>query len=208
MERKRILNITLWIVALLIVNVIWSNVARSEASQQLNDRGFEFQPERSVPIKAVFGSDAELPVTMTSEFVHRDDPSRSLNVSWMLIDASNNVVLRWDGLTNQVAVIEADLPPGQYTLNTTAGENVDAIQKLDIAPFAPIATIGHVLLSLLLIALAFGESAVRKFIAKKIEQSEASDDKPKEFRKTRLGMPEIDGHEEMEDSPWREPIVL
>lgn len=72
MERKRILNITLWVVALLIVNVIWSNVARSEASQQLNDRGFEFQPERTVSIKAVFGSDAELPVTMTSEFVHRD----------------------------------------------------------------------------------------------------------------------------------------
>ena len=59
MERKQILNLSLWIVALLIINTIWANVAANEASQQLNDQGFEFQPERQVSLKAVFGSDAE-----------------------------------------------------------------------------------------------------------------------------------------------------
>ena len=74
MERKRLLNISLWVIALLIINIIWANVATNEASKQLNDRGFEFQSERDVSIQAVFGSDADLPITITTEFVHRDDP--------------------------------------------------------------------------------------------------------------------------------------
>ena len=58
MERKRLLNISLWVVAFLLINIIWANVATNEASKQLNDRGFEFQSERDVSIQAVFGSDA------------------------------------------------------------------------------------------------------------------------------------------------------
>ena len=85
MERKRMLNISLWVVAFLLINIIWANVATNEASKQLNDRGFEFQSERDVSIQAVFGSDADLPITMTTEFVHRDDPSREANVSLSLI---------------------------------------------------------------------------------------------------------------------------
>ena len=119
MERKQIVNITLWIVALLIINIIWANVASNEASQQLNDRGFEFQDDREVNLQAVFGSSAELPVTITSEFVHQDDPSRQANVSWRLLDSSGNVVLNWAGSTNEVASLDAELPPGDYTLNTT-----------------------------------------------------------------------------------------
>ncbi len=103
MERKRILNISLWVIALLVINVIWWNVASNEASQQLNDRGFEFQPERQVSLQAVFGSDAELPISITTEFVHQDDPTRTENVSWRLLDESNNVVLSWEGSTNEIA---------------------------------------------------------------------------------------------------------
>ena len=208
MERKRLLNISLWVVAFLLINIIWANVATNEASKQLNDRGFEFQSERDVSIQAVFGSDADLPISMTTEFVHRDDPSREANVSWALLDASNNVVASWSGSTNEVVTIEKEVPPGEYTLNTTVEDNIIAIQTLDIAPFAPIATLGHILLSMLLVVVAFGETALRTFIAKKIEDSEIKDDKPREFRKSRIGMPEVDGHEEMDDSPWREPIVL
>ena len=208
MERKRIFNLAMWVVALLIINIIWANVASNEASQQLNDRGFEFQEDRDVSLQAVFGSDSELPVTITSEFVHRDDPSRQANVSWRLIDASGNVVLNWVGSTNEVATIDAELPPGEYTLNTTVEENVIAIQYLNVAPFAPIATIGHVLLSTLLVVLAFGESIVRTFITNRLEQSGGKENKPKEFRKARIGMPEVEGVSEADDSPWRDPITL
>ena len=208
MERKRIFNLAMWVVALLIINIIWANVASNEASQQLNDRGFEFQEDRDVSLQAVFGSDSELPVTITSEFVHRDDPSRLANVSWRLIDASGNVVLNWVGSTNEVATIDAELPPGEYTLNTTVEENVIAIQYLNVAPFAPIATIGHVLLSTLLVVLAFGESIVRTFITNRLEQSGGKENKPKEFRKARIGMPEVEGVSEADDSPWRDPITL
>ena len=208
MERKRILNISLWIIALLFVNIIWANVATNEASQQLNDRGFEFQPERQVSLQAVFGSDAELPITITTEFVHQDDPTRSANASWKLIDSSDNVVLSWVGSTNEIATIKAELPPGEYVLNTTVDENVIAIQNLDVAPFAPIAILGHVLLSLLLVAVAFGESIIRAFIVKRLEETEIKENKPREFRKARVGMPEIDDYNENDESPWREPIKL
>ena len=208
MERKRIFNLAMWVVALLIINIIWANVASNEASQQLNDRGFEFQEDRDVSLQAVFGSDSELPVTITSEFVHRDDPSRQANVSWRLIDASGNVVLNWVGSTNEAVSIDAELPPGEYTLNTTVEENVIAIQYLNVAPFAPIATMGHVLLSTLLVVLAFGESIVRTFITNRLEQSGGKENKPKEFRKARIGMPEVEGVSEADDSPWRDPITL
>ena len=208
MERKKMLNILLWFLAFLIINIIWANVASNEASQQLNDRGFEFQSEREVSLQAVFGSNAELPITITTEFVHMDDPNRTANASWKLIDASNNVVLNWAGKTNEVVTLKAELPPGAYTLNTTVDENVIAIQHLDVAPFAPLAILGHVVLSVLLVALAFGESAVRVFIAKRIDQSEVNANKPKEFRKSRIGMPEVDGHDADTDSPWRDPITL
>ena len=208
MERKRIFNLAMWVVALLIINIIWANVASNKASQQLNDRGFEFKEDRDVSLQAVFGSDSKLPVTITSEFVHRDDPSRQANVSWRLIDASGNVVLDWVGSTNEAASVDAELPPGEYTLNTTVEENIIAIQYLDVAPFAPIATMGHILLSSLLVVLAFGESIVRTFITNRMEQSGGKENKPKEFRKARIGMPEVEGVSEADDSPWRDPITL
>ena len=208
MERKRIFNFAMWVVALLIINIIWANVASNKASQQLNDRGFEFQQDRDVSLQAVFGSDSELPVTITSEFVHRDDPSRQANVSWRLIDASGNVVLNWVGSTNEAASIDAELPPGEYTLNTTVEENIIAIQYLNVAPFAPIATVGHILLSFLLVVLAFGESIVRTYITNRMEQPGGEENKPKEFRKARIGMPEVEGVSEADDSPWRDPITL
>ena len=208
MESKRIFNFAMWVVALLIINIIWANVASNKASQQLNDRGFEFQQDRDVSLQAVFGSDSELPVTITSEFVHRDDPSRQANVSWRLIDASGNVVLNWVGSTNEAASIDAELPPGEYTLNTTVEENIIAIQYLNVAPFAPIATAGHILLSFLLVVLAFGESIVRTFITNRMEQSGGKENKPKEFRKARIGMPEVEVVSEADDSPWRDPITL
>jgi len=208
MERKHIVNITMWIIALLVINIIWANVASNEASQQLNDRGFEFQEDREVNLQAVFGSKAELPVTITSEFVHQDDPSREANVSWRLLDSSGNVVLNWVGSTNEIASLDAELPPGEYTLNTTVEENIIAIQHLDVAPFAPISAIGHVLLSLLLVAVAFIESYVRTFLSKRIEQTVEKENKPTEFRKARIGMPEIESADESDDSPWRDPITL
>ena len=208
MERRRIFNLAMWVVALLIINIIWANVASNKASQQLNDQGFEFQEDRDVSLQAVFGSDSELPVTITSEFVHRDDPSRQANVSWRLIDASGNEVLNWVGSTNEAVSIDAELPPGEYTLNTTVEENIIAIQYLNVAPFAPIATMGHILLSSLLVVLAFGESIVRTFITNRMEQSGGKENKPKEFRKARIGMPEVEGVSEADDSPWRDPITL
>ena len=203
METRKIINYGMWVFALLIINIIWANVSNNVASQELNDIDYEFQANREVLLQLVFGSEADLPVEIQSEFVHADNASKIEAVSWKLIDEDGTVVLSWSGQTNEFVSIEADLPPGDYRLETTIGENILATQTLDVAPFAPIAIWGHLILSILLVAVAFGEVGIRKFVSKYNEKTVVKEDKPREFRKTRVGMPEAD---EANDSPWRDPI--
>ena len=203
METRKIINYGMWVFALLIINIIWANVSNNVASQELNDIDYEFQANRKVLLQPVFGSEADLPVEIQSEFVHADNASKIEAVSWKLIDEDGTVVLSWSGQTNEFVSIEADLPPGDYRLETTIGENILATQTLDVAPFAPIAIWGHLILSILLVAVAFGEVGIRKFVSKYNEKTVVKEDKPREFRKTRVGMPEAD---EANDSPWRDPI--
>ena len=204
MEARKIINYAMWAAAFLIINIIWANVSNNVASQELNDADHEFQANREVSLQPVFGSEADLPIEFQSEFVHVDDASISEDVSWQLVDEEGNVVLSWSGQTNEFVSIEADLPPGEYTLETTIGENILATQTLDVAPFAPIAIWGHLILSILLVVVAFGEIGIRKFVTKYNEKTVVKEDKPREFRRTRIGMPEAD---EANDSPWRDPIT-
>jgi len=204
MEARKIINYAMWAAAFLIINIIWANVSNNVASQELNDADHEFQANREVSLQQVFGREADLPIEFQSEFVHVDDASISEDVSWQLVDEEGNVVLSWSGQTNEFVSIEADLPPGEYTLETTIGENILATQTLDVAPFAPIAIWGHLILSILLVVVAFGEIGIRKFVTKYNEKTVVKEDKPREFRRTRIGMPEAD---EANDSPWRDPIT-
>jgi hypothetical protein len=204
MEPRKIINYGMWAVAFLIINIIWANVSNNVASQELNDADHEFQPNREVLLQPVFGSEADLPVEIQSEFVHADDSSKIEPVSWKLVDEDGTVVLSWSGQTNEFVSIEADLAPGDYRLETTIGENILATQTLDVAPFAPVAIWGHLILSVLLVGVAFGEVGIRKLVTKYNEKTPVKEDKPPEFRKSRIGMPEAD---EANDSPWRDPIT-
>ena len=204
MEARKVINYAMWAAAFLIINIIWANVSNNVASQELNDADHEFQANREVSLQPVFGSEADLPIEFQSEFVHVDDASISEDVSWQLVDEEGKVVLSWSGQTNEFVSIEADLSPGEYTLETTIGENILATQTLDVAPFAPIAIWGHLILSILLVVVAFGEIGIRKFVTKYNEKTVVKEDKPREFRRTRIGMPEAD---EANDSPWRDPIT-
>ena len=203
MEARKIINYGLWFFAFLIINLIWANVSNNVASQELNDVDHEFQANREVLLQPVFGSEADLPIEIQSNFVHVDNASKIEEVSWQLVDEDGKVVLSWSGQTNEFVSLEADLPPGDYRLETTIGENILATQTLDVAPFAPIAIWGHLILSILLVVVAFGEVGIRKFVSKYNEKTVVKEDKPREFRKTRVGMPEAD---EANDSPWRDPI--
>ena len=204
MEARKIINYGLWFFAFLIINLIWANVSNNVASQELNDVDHEFQANREVLLQPVFGSEADLPIEIQSNFVHVDNASKIEDVSWQLVDEDGKVVLSWSGQTNEFVSLEADLPPGDYRLETTIGENILATQTLDVAPFAPIAIWGHLILSILLVAVAFGEVGVRKFVSKYNAKTVVKEDKPREFRKTRIGVPEAD---EANDSPWRDPIT-
>jgi len=148
MEARKIINFGMWVFALLIINIIWANVSNNVASQELNDIDHEFQANREVSLQPVFGSDANLPIEIQSNFVHVDDASRIEDVSWQLVNEEGRVVLSWSGQTNEFVSLDAELPPGEYTLQTTIGENILATQTLDVAPFAPIAIWGHLILSI------------------------------------------------------------
>ena len=143
MEARKIINYGLWFFAFLIINLIWANVSNNVASQELNDVDHEFQANREVLLQPVFGSEADLPIEIQSNFVHVDNASKIEDVSWQLVDEDGKVVLSWSGQTNEFVSLEADLPPGDYRLETTIGENILATQTLDVAPFAPIAIWGH-----------------------------------------------------------------
>ena len=86
METRKIINYGMWVFALLIINIIWANVSNNVASQELNDIDYEFQANREVLLQPVFGSEADLPVEIQSEFVHADNASKIEAVSWKLID--------------------------------------------------------------------------------------------------------------------------
>ena len=73
MEARKIINFGMWVFALLIINIIWANVSNNVASQELNDIDHEFQANREVSLQPVFGSDANLPIEIQSNFVHVDD---------------------------------------------------------------------------------------------------------------------------------------
>ena len=138
MEARKIINIGMWVFALLIINIIWANVSNNVASQELNDIDHEFQANREVTLQPVFGSEANLTIEIQSNFVHVDDASRIEDVSWKLVNEDGGVVLSWSGQTNEFVSLDAELPPGEYTLQTTIGENILATQTLDVAHFLPL----------------------------------------------------------------------
>ena len=116
METRKIINYGTWVFALLIINIIWASVANNVASQELNDIDHEFQANREVSLQPVFGSEANLPIEIQSNFVHVDNASKIEDVSWQLVDEDGKVVLSWSGQTNEFVSLDAELPPGELSL--------------------------------------------------------------------------------------------
>mgnify|MGYP003349845874 CR=1 FL=1 len=79
------------------------------------------------------------------------------NVSFSIKKDNTTEVYSWSGLlTDDVPLWEGELEPGTYTVETLVEEGVLVEQRLDLKPFAAIQTMGHLVLTLLLVALAWG----------------------------------------------------
>ena len=80
--------------------------------------------------------------------------------------------------------------PTIYPTEIRAGERSEPIPKIDLNNGIKIADV-----------ITLHSSGEDSIIG-------GEENKPREFRKARVGMPEVDGHDENDDSPWREPIKL
>lgn len=206
MEQKRLVNLVLWPVALLVLNSLWMSVAGGVAPYEINDVDQDIET-RTVELESVFGLTKEMPAEMEVEFtgVSVDDGA----VSWIIRDASNSVIAQWSGLLSDGPPNwNGALEPGIYTVETTVDEGIVAEQVLQIQPFESYRLEGHIILSISLFLVAFGEVFIRQkaesFMAKRAESNPARAEKSP-FKPLRTGMPEEDLSLD-EDGPWRSPI--
>jgi hypothetical protein len=197
------LNPILWMVALVLINVLWSNVSQQEAPNEINKFG-QFESVRQLEVASVFGSQDAIPAVLTSEF-----SSTALdqgNVSFSIRLNNDSVVYAWSGLlSDDVPAWSADLAPGTYTILTEMEDGIEVQQTLTLKPFATIQTEGHVLLSAMLVVVAVAENIARGWLASRrpAESKGAPTNAP--FKTTPLGS-ESDMAWSENDSPWRDPL--
>ena len=206
MEQKRLVNLVLWPVALLVLNSLWMSVAGGVAPYEINDVDQDIET-RTVELESVFGLTKEMPAEMEVDFtgVSVDDGT----VSWTIRDATGTVIAQWTGLLSEEPPNwSGALEPGTYTVETTVDEGIVAEQVLQIQPFESYRLEGHIILSISLFLVAFGEVFIRQkaeaFMAKRVSTDSSRVEKSP-FKPLRTGMPDDDLSLD-DDGPWRSPI--
>ena len=194
----------LWVVALVIVNALWLNVVDQSAPNEINAEN-QFQTHREIDISSVFGNDDPIPAELTTRFSSTSLDNANLSVA---IKKDNlTVVASWSGdLTSEDVVWSGALEPGRYTIETLVEEGVLVEQNLDLQPFVSVQPHGHVVLTLLLVALAWGEQGVRALLAKRSPSVNNDRIEKVPFKSTGLEQDDDSMLWEENDSPWRDPL--
>jgi hypothetical protein len=208
MERKRLINLVLWPVALLVLNGVWLSVAGGVAPYEINDKDHPIET-RTVELEAVFGQNKAMPAEFEVSFTGVSVEEGS--VSWVIRNSANEVVASWAGMLSEEAPNWfGDLEPGTYTVETTVEEGIIAEQVLQIQPFGAYRIEGHLLLTVSLFVVAFGEVFVRQkadeLLSKRTKHSTSTIEKSP-FKPLRKGMQEDDLALD-EEGPWRTPLGL
>lgn len=199
------LNPLLWVSALVLINVLWANVAQQEAPNEVNSAG-NFATYREVTVAPVLGSEEAIPASFTTIF-----SSTSLdqaNVSYALKLDNSTVITSWSGmLTDAPPRWSGELEPGIYTVITEVEEGVEVEQTLTLTPFAPLQVLGHLSLSVLLVVTAVVEQFIRNTITKRKGNKPAvnTTTTTAPFKPLSHG-PEHDEPWEEGASPWRDPL--
>ena len=199
------LNPLLWVFALVLINVLWANVAQQEAPNEVNSAG-NFATYREVNVAPVLGSEEAIPASFTTIF-----SSTSLdqaNVSYALKLDNSTVITSWSGmLTDAPPRWSGELEPGIYTVITEVEEGVEVEQTLTLTPFAPLQVLGHLSLSVLLVVTAVVEQFIRNTITKRKGNKPAvnTTTTTAPFKPLSHG-PEHDEPWEEGASPWRDPL--
>ena len=203
--RRSIQNTLMWVAAVVLINALWLNVANQSAPNEINSPN-QFQTYREVEISSVFGSSSAIPAELNTVF--ESTSVDDANVSFSIKKNNQSTVFSWTGSLNEaVPVWSGELAPGTYTVETVVEEGVNVQQQLDLKPFAAIQTVGHAVLTLLLVALAWGEQGVRALYARRPQTEASASTVEKTPFKAKKFAPEDDSSTWDEtDSPWRDPV--
>ena len=197
-------TVLLWTVAVLLINALWLNVAGQSAPNEINAED-KFQTYREVDISPVFGSSAPIPASF--EAVFSSNSLDEANVSYSIKLENETLIHAWAGqLTEQVPVWTGELEPGTYTVETIVEDGVLVQQQLDLTPLAAVQTLGHVVLSALLILLAWGEQGVRFLFSRRATSKPTIPTEKSPFKPVGYAEHEDALGWEEADSPWREPL--
>ena len=197
-------TVLLWTVAVLLINALWLNVAGQSAPNEINAED-KFQTYREVDISPVFGSSAPIPASF--EAVFSSNSLDEANVSYSIKLENETLIHAWAGqLTEQVPVWTGELEPGTYTVETIVEDGVLVQQQLDLTPLAAVQTLGHVVLSALLILLAWGEQGVRFLFSRRATSKPTIPTEKSPFKPVGYAEDEDALGWEEADSPWREPL--
>jgi len=197
-------SVLMWVIALVIVNALWLNVAGQTAPNEINTKN-QFQTHREIDISSVFGNNAPIPAELTTAF--SSTSVDSANVSYAIKKNNQTVVASWSGDVNSdVPIWTGELEPGRYTIETVVEDGVLVEQALHLQPFASVQPHGHVVLTLLLVALAWGEQGVRALLAKRSPSTESIPNEKVPFKSKGFQQEQDSQDWEESDSPWRDPI--
>ena len=195
-------NPVLWVLALLLINALWSQVVQQEAPNEINAAD-QFSTFREINVAPVFGSQAPMPATLTTVFSSISVQEANVSVALKLNNETD--VFAWSGtLAEEPPVWTGQLEPGTYTVVTKVDDGVDVEQTLSLEPFETVRWQGHVVLSVLLVVIAVLEQAVRRLLAARQTQTAKTPVQTSPFRPA-THRPEADVAWEESDSPWREP---
>ena len=81
---KQIRLLSLWLVSLIVVNLIWSNVASMTAIQELNDFDREVDEFAQIELSQFFGSLKPMPVSIVTETSGGENSGESF--TWSITD--------------------------------------------------------------------------------------------------------------------------
>ena len=202
--RRPLQNTILWVVAVVLINVLWSNIAQQSAPNEINTSN-QYQTYREIEISSVMGSSSDIPAELTTLFESTSVDNG--NVSFAIKKDNRTTVYAWTGmLSDKVPLWSGALAPGSYTFETVVDEGIMVEQKLDLKPFAAIQTPGHVALTLLLVALAWAEQGVRALYARRPRPIESKTVEKTPFKKQKFSLEDDPSAWDENDSPWRDPL--
>ena len=202
---KQVRLLSLWIVSLIVVNLIWSNVASMTAIQELNDFDREVDQFAQIELSQFFGSLKPMPVSIVTETSGGENSGESF--AWSITDESGQEMYRWSGDYNtSIPEWSAELEPGLYSIQVQHPDFVSVKQYAEISPLAVHETNVRILLNLGLFLIALIDFMIRnRFSKMESKPKSRSDYTPPSFKK----VSKFDESAEFVDdqSPWRDPII-